>query len=85
MIGDYSFWIMSDDMESLNSNNHFYLRDCPKLKTLKIGSFSFVCYSVCEIENVNALEVIEMGKLNEDSGNFVQASLEMKSDIIQNK
>ena len=85
VIGDYSFWIMSDDMESLNSNNHFYLRDCPKLKTLKIGSFSFVCYSVCEIENVNALEVIEMGKLNEDSANFVQASLEMKSDIIQNK
>ena len=34
---------------------------------------------------MNALEVIEMGKLNEDSGNFVQASLEMKSDIIQNK
>ena len=36
---------------------------------------------MCEIENVPSLEVIEMGVLNEESGNFFYASkLELKSD-----
>ena len=34
----------------------------------------------CEIENVPSLEVIEIGKMNEDSFNFLYASLELKSD-----
>ena len=61
-------------------NRHFYLKDCERLRELKIGRYSFSDYSVCEIENVPSLEVIEMGELNEDSGNFICASLELKSD-----
>ena len=61
-------------------NRHFYLKDCERLKELKIGRYSFYDYSVCEIENVPSLEVIEMGELNEDSFNFWYASLELKSD-----
>ena len=38
-------------------------------------------YSVCEIENVSSLEVIEMGELNEKSSNFWFASLELNSGI----
>ena len=34
---------------------------------------------MCEIENVDALEVIEMGDLNQYSYNFDSASLELKS------
>ena len=60
-------------------NRHFYLKDCERLKELKIGSWSFSDYSVCEIANVNRLEVIEMGDLNETSANFCYASLELKS------
>ena len=63
-------------------NRHFYLKNCPKLKSLKIGCESFMDYSVIEIENVDALEVIEMGDLNEDSFNFNFASLELKSILI---
>ena len=63
-------------------NRHFYLKDCPKLKSLKMGRYSFSDYSVCEIENVNALEVIEVGELNEVSRNFLYASLELKSILI---
>ena len=63
----------------------FYLKNCPKLKSLKIGRYSFSDYTVCEIENVNALEVIEMGDLNEGSFNFHSASLELKSILIQNE
>ena len=61
-------------------NRHFYLKNCERLKELKIGRYSFSDYSVCEIENVPSLEVIEMGELNEESYNFYDASLELKSD-----
>ena len=61
-------------------NRHFYLKNCERVRELKIGCYSFSDYSVCEIENVPSLEVIEMGELNEDSGNFWFASLELKSD-----
>ena len=63
-----------------NPNRHFYLKDCERLRELKIGRYSFSDYSVCEIENVPSLEVIEMGELNELSCSFYQASLELKSD-----
>ena len=69
-----------------DSNRHFYLKNCPKLKSLKMGRYSFSDYSVVEIGNVDALEVIEMGELNnlnEDSYNFYSASLELKSILIR--
>ena len=59
---------------------HFYLKNCERVRELKIGLYSFSDYSVCEIENVPSLEVIEMGKLYEDSSNFMYSSLELKSD-----
>ena len=54
----------------------FHLSNCPKLKTVKVNGFSD--YEVCEIENVDALEVIEM------SG-FQYASLELKSILIHSE
>ena len=64
----------------------FYLKNCPKLKELRItGVCSFEDYTVCEIENVDALEEIEMGDLNEWSRNFYYASLELKSILIHNE
>ena len=65
---------------SIYLDHYFYLKNCERLKELKMGRYSFSDYSVCEIENVPSLEVIEMGELNEDSGNFYCASLELKSD-----
>ena len=63
-------------------NRHFYLKNCPKLKSLKMGRYSFSDYTVVEIEDVDALEVIEMGYLDEESYNFFRASLELKSVLI---
>ena len=59
---------------------HFYLKNCERVRELKMGRYSFSDYSVCEIENLPSLEVIEMGELNEWSHNFYYASLELKSD-----
>ena len=70
-------YIIDDYYDGLN--RHFYLKDCEKLRELSIGSQSFMDYSVCEIESVDSLEVIEMGRLNDRSSFFHYASLELKS------
>ena len=78
MIGKNSF-TKKKNSAGHDPNRHFYLKDCERLRELKIGRYSFSDYSVCEIENVPSLEVIEMGELNEESNNFCGASLELKS------
>ena len=83
-IGMNSFTQHKNDYGN-DSNRHFYLKNSPKLKSLKMGLFSFSDYTVCEIENVDALEVIEMGELNEESYNFAYASLELKSILIHSE
>ena len=65
--------------DGIDKRRHFYLKNCERLRELRIGCCSFYDYSVCEIENVPSLEVIEMGELNEWSCNFFYASLELKS------
>ena len=81
VIGMNSFTKHKNDYpKSINPDRHFYLKNCERVRELKIGRYSFSDYSVCEIENVPSLEVIEMGELNEEGGNFVYASLELKSD-----
>ena len=76
VIGKHCFTLPK--WEGVNEDNSFYLKNCERLRELKIGHYSFADYSVCEIENVPSLEVIEMGEL-EDGSNFSLASLELKS------
>ena len=63
-----------------NKHCRFQLKKCPVIRELKMGCKSFSDSRVCEIENNDSLEVIEMGELNEWSRNFCDASLELKSD-----
>ena len=63
-----------------NPDRHFYLKNCERLRELKMGCYSFSDYTECEIENVPSLEVIEMGEPKSWSRNFYYASLELKSD-----
>ena len=81
VIGKNSFTKKKDSYGN-DPNRHFYLKNCPKLKSLKMGRYSFSDYTVIEIENVDALEVIEIGNVNQDSYNFYGASLELKSILI---
>ena len=57
----------------MKKNGSFTLKECDALRELKIGNDSFSGYSVCEIDSLNSLEVIEIG-------GFCYASLELKSD-----
>ena len=59
---------------------YFTLKNCERVRELKMGRYSFSYYSVCEIESVDSLEVIEMGELNRWSYSFSHASLELKSE-----
>ena len=61
-------------IDGKDPNRHFFLKDCEKLKEVKIGRGSFKDFSVCEIENLPSLELIEMGELDVNSSNFCYAS-----------
>ena len=60
-------------------NRHFYLKNCERLRELKIGCCSFSDDTVCEIENVPYLEVIEMRQLTNNSFNSYDRFVELKS------
>lgn len=77
-IGVNSFTKFKNQMNN-DPNRHFYLRDCHSLRELIIGSKSFSDYTICVIQRVDALEVIEIGKAFEISYNFYYSSFELKS------
>ena len=86
VMGENSFTEYKDDWPgSMVPNRYFYLKNCERLRELKMGRYSFNDYSVCEIDNVPSLEVIEMGDVNEVSVNFLYASLGLKSDYERMK
>ena len=64
-----------------NPNRALYVKNCDKLKELRMGRYSFSDYSVIEIENVDKLEVLEIGDLNEESYNFYAAPLELRGGL----
>ena len=74
LIGENCFTKKKSD----NDKNVYglYVKNCESLRELKIGNHSFEEYSVCEIESVGSLEVIEVG-----SDCFKNVSeLKLKSD-----
>ena len=79
VIGKKSFTMEEIHWPKCDASGHFYLKNCKRLRELKIGRYSFSDYSVCEIDNLPSLKVIEMGGLNEASRIFRCASLELKS------
>ena len=85
VIGRYCFAKEKSKFSKSNPNRHFYLKDCPLIKTLEIGGGSFCDYSVCEIENDGSLEVIEMGQPSMENYVFHSASLKLKSDSQRRK
>ena len=62
-----------------NPNRHFYVKNCPSLKELKMGRYSFSDYTLCEIKNDDALETIEIGSMTQRSSNFNCGSFMLKS------
>ncbi len=79
VIGNFSF-TEQGSFPSYDASRRFQLKNCARLRQLKIGLRSFSDYSVCEIEKNVHLEAIEIGELYGESYNFKYASLKLKSD-----
>ena len=79
MIGENSF-TKNKYSSGNDANRKLYVKNCDALKELKIGNYSFSDYSLIEIENVNSLELIEIGDMDNWNCNFFYASLELKSE-----
>ena len=80
-----SVWVGSESFRRDNDSEggSFSVKNCPKLRELRIvGVRSFEDFSVMEIEDVDTLEVIEIGNLTEASWSFRYASLELRSIVI---
>ena len=75
-IGENSF-TKNERGDGYDPDGHFYSKDCPKLKSSKMGRYSFSDYTVIEIENVDALEEIEFGGFA-----FYYDSLELRSTLF---
>lgn len=71
---------------NMDTNRHFYLKDCKSLKELRIGSYSFSDYYSLSIENNPSLEVIEIGDKSKyrESSNFYYGSLSIASSYSLN-
>ena len=78
VIGENSFTKKKNGFGK-ESNRRFYVKNCPSLRELRIGRYSFSDYASAVIEGNDALEVIAMGELSSESFNFYSASLELKS------
>ena len=84
VIGENSFTKKKNGFGK-ESNRRFYVKNCPSLTELRVGRYSFSDYTMIDIENVDGLEVIDMGELNGWSYNFYYASLELKSIPIHSE
>ena len=78
VIGENSFTKKKNGFGK-ESNRRFYVKNCPSLRELRVGRYSFSDYVSAVIEGNDALEVIAMGELSSESFNFYSASLELKS------
>ena len=81
VIGDSCF---EDDYSGgvYSENNQLVVKNCERVRELRIGGRSFVVYAAFDVENVPSLEVIEIGNVLKDNRNFWTASrFELKSAL----
>ena len=80
VVGENSFTRKEANVGRIHNLHHeFCLKECEELKELRVGDGSFMQYSVCEIEDVPLLEVLEIGSGKENAaGCFGFAGLVLK-------
>ena len=83
-IGANCFTEQPDNYDS-TPNGSFIVRDCPQLKRLAIGEYSFSGYCVFEIENLDCLRLLDVGDLHGESWCFFHASLELRGVRIHSE
>ncbi|KAK8827586.1 hypothetical protein WA577_007133 [Blastocystis sp. JDR] len=77
LIGENCF--SRNGANSIDEKSEFCLRECNELSKLKIGNGSFRDYSLCEIIDSKALEVIDLGNGDNGTSAFYYSSLTLKN------
>ena len=77
LIGKSSFMNNSTGKKRIS---RLCIGDCMRLRKIRIDRFAFEGYSACEIENLNRVEEIEIGKYNEESKCFRSSSFLLRSN-----
>ena len=65
--------------ESRSPTRHLYLKDCERLRELRIGNHSFENNSSWVIVNLPSLEEMEVGEWRKKNGNRSESALIVKS------
>ena len=74
VIGNNSFTMMKNSFGN-NSTRAFLLSNCPKMKSLKIGDYSFSDYSAFLTQGIPSAETIQIGDFS-----FISASFGLRSE-----
>ena len=83
--GSYNYDGKPANAYSSYMNRKFYLRNCPLLKEVRIGRYSFSDYMYSYIENLDSLELLQFGDVAETSYNFYIAEYaSFESDRMNN-
>ena len=82
----YTLESVTIGMNSFNGGNNdpsskLFIDGCYKLKSFRIGRYSLSNYSHFYLSNVDAMEVLEIGDVNEESNNFLYGSLHLVTSI----
>ena len=59
-------------------NGTLVVRDCERLRELKVGAGSFELFNTIELSGLDALQTLELGDVERESGTFAAAALELK-------
>ena len=61
-----------------HTNGTLVVRDCERLRELKIKAGSFELFTTLELSGLDALQTLELGDMERVSWNFAAAALELK-------
>ena len=78
VIGEKCFTEEDNEMRK-SPTRHLYLKDCERLRELRIGDHSFEKYSSWVIVNLPSLEETEVGEWLKKNGNLSECALIVKS------
>ena len=88
-VGQNSFTLSQNDFGD-NKNRSFHITNCNSIKSIDIGKYSFSDYAgEFELKNLESLESIQIGTINESSLNFHDSLFSVQgrelSSLIRNR
>ena len=71
----FTVYRQSSDVMTGKQNTELLVENCPKLKEISIGAYSFYEYTKCIFRTLPSLKRLKFGKYNVDSCNFASCPM----------